>query len=65
MTASELRTWLVKHSLTYSEFAHILGVTDMAVHQWLQGKRSISKPVARLLRLFEKHPGLMKEFGKI
>ena len=33
------------------KFADLLEVSPRIVYYWLQGKRSISKPVARLIRL--------------
>lgn len=62
MTASELDIFLKKYGLRASDFAELLGVTPMAVEHWLIGRRSIAKPYGRLVRLFDKHPELMREF---
>lgn len=64
MSAEELKAFMARHALLQTDLAKLLGVTDMAIHQWLHARRGISLPVARLLRLFDKHPSLMKEFGK-
>lgn len=62
MNASELDIFLKKYGLRASDFAELLGVTPMAVEHWLIGRRSIAKPYGRLVRLFDKHPELMREF---
>lgn len=64
MTAKEFREWLAKQALSPAEFAKWFGVTEMAVCHWRSGERSISVPISRLLRLLEKHPKLMGEYGK-
>jgi plasmid maintenance system antidote protein VapI len=62
MSSKELEEFLNRHKLSITAFAELLGVTFMAVTHWLQGKRSISKTISRLCKLFDKHPELMKEF---
>lgn len=62
MTNRELQVFLTEHNLTKEEFADILGVSKSGVTHWLTGIRDISKPVARLCKLFTKYPELMREF---
>jgi DNA-binding transcriptional regulator YiaG len=62
MNANELDLFLKKYQLGTAEFAELLGVTRMAVEHWLIGRRSIAKPYGRLVRLFDRHPELMREF---
>ena len=62
MTKDQLTAFLLKHQMSYEVLADLLGLTNQAVYHWLQGTRSIAKPYGRLLRLFDKHPDLMKEF---
>ncbi len=64
MTGKELRIFLKKYDLTQVEFANLLGVTPMAVQHWLTDKRSVARPIGRLLRMFDRKPELMREFGK-
>lgn len=62
MNAHELDTFLKKYNLEAPDFAEMIGVTRMAVEHWLSGRRSIAKPYGRLIRLFDRHPHLMREF---
>lgn len=62
MTSDELEAFLTRHELTNTDFAKLLGVTEMAVRHWLLGKRAISLTVSRLCRLFDKRPALINEF---
>ena len=64
MTPQELRSFLDKHELTPSNFAILIGVTYICVLHWLDGRRSISLPISRMIRLFDRRPELMKEFKK-
>lgn len=63
MDPKNLKAFLMKHSLTESEFSRLLGVTPMAVNHWLTGRRSVSLTVARLIKLFDIEPELMKVFA--
>lgn len=63
MTTEELKAFLNKHGLSQADLSDLLGVTEMAVSHWMAGNRSISLPMGRLLKLFDKHPELMKEFA--
>jgi len=60
----ELIDFMKINGLSHKEFADILGVTIQAVNLWLDGKREISKTTTRLVRLFQKYPLLLREFGK-
>lgn len=62
MDPQRLRVFMFNHNLSDKDLANLLGVTRMAVIQWLGGKRAISLMVTRLINLFDKHPLLMKEF---
>ena len=64
MTPKELQSFMKKHDLDESDLAELLGLTTMAVRHWIVGRRSIAKPYGRILRLFDRHPQLMSEFGK-
>ncbi len=64
MTPEQLKEFIDRHGLYQRELANLLGVTEMGLHQWIVGRRAISRPVARILRLFDRHPNLMQEFGK-
>jgi DNA-binding transcriptional regulator YiaG len=63
MKPDELRQFLNRFELHPADFADLIGVTHMAVINWLSGARSISLPLSRTIRLFERHPELMKEFA--
>lgn len=62
MKPDELRAFLKTYGLSSSDFADLIGVTPMAVVHWLEGRRSISITVARLIDLFRRRPELMGEF---
>lgn len=64
MTAEELKTFLERHKLSQCEFARLMGVTYVAVYHWTNNRRAVNRVTARLCRLFDKYPQLMKEFGK-
>jgi DNA-binding transcriptional regulator YiaG len=64
MSPEQIREFIKRHGLTTRTFAELLGVTSVAVTNWLDDKRALSLPMARLLRMFDKHPELMKDFGK-
>ncbi len=65
MKPDQLQEFLDRHGLSTLDFAETLGLTEMAVRHWVSGKRSIAKPYARLIRLFDRHPKLLAEFGKV
>lgn len=62
MKPKEVVAFRVQHQMSEKDFADFLGVTWQAVRLWETGQRSISEPVARIIKLFKKHPQLMKEF---
>ncbi|MFM6930423.1 MAG: helix-turn-helix domain-containing protein [Bdellovibrio sp.] len=62
MKPQEIMDFRIQHKMTEKEFAEFLGVTWQAVRLWETGQRSLSETNARLLRLFKRHPNLMKEF---
>lgn len=64
MTPEKLEQFLVRHDLSNAEFARLLGVTGPAVDHWLLGRRAIPLTTVRLLKLFDRKPELMLEFGK-
>lgn len=63
MTSIELKAFMAKHNLDERTFAGILGVTLGSVNHWRTGRRQMSLTVSRLVRTFDKYPGLLKEFG--
>lgn len=62
MTAMELKIFMKKYSLNAIELSDLIGVTRMAVEHWLVGRRTIAKSYGRLIRLFDRHPELMRTF---
>ncbi len=64
MDKKDFEAFLTKHDLSNQEFATIIGVTPAAVAHWLNGTRSLSLTTSRLIRLFDKKPILMQEFGR-
>jgi len=64
LTIKELISFMNKNGLSHKEFAEILGVTIQAVNLWLDGKRDVSVTNTRLIRMMQKYPTLLREFGK-
>lgn len=64
MSKTELKAWLLIHKMDAMGLAKLLGVTYMAVVHWVDGRRSVSLTVSRLLRFFNRHPEMIKEFNK-
>lgn len=62
MNSQQLNEFLNRHKLDPGQLAALLGLTSMAIDHWLHARRTIAKPYARLLRLFDKRPELMLEF---
>lgn len=62
MNPERLRAFMIKHRFSDKQLADLLGVTRMAVIQWLGGKRTISLTVTRVLNLFDRRPDLIGEF---
>jgi DNA-binding transcriptional regulator YiaG len=62
LTPDELTKWMNKHGISEKELAEIFGVTGQAVTLWLSGQRSFSVTNSRLVKLFMKHPLLVREF---
>lgn len=62
MTAQDVKNFRTRHQFTVRTLAEILGVTDQAVKFWESGERAVPPTTARLLKLFDKYPQLMKEF---
>jgi DNA-binding transcriptional regulator YiaG len=63
MNGSEIKAFLERHQLTVDQFAEIIGVTPAGIYHWVQGRRLMSLTVARLCRLFDRRPELLKEFA--
>jgi len=61
----ELDEFMKMNGLSKHEFALILGITPQAVQLWLDGKRDINLTITRLVRMFQKYPVLLREFGRI
>lgn len=64
LTIKELTAFMNKNGLSPKEFAEILGVTIQAVNLWLNGGRDFSVTNTRLIRMFQKYPTLLREFGQ-
>lgn len=62
MTPEELEKFMRKHGFGEKEMGEFMGVTLQGVRLWLSGERAISVTNTRIIRLFNKHPHLMKEF---
>lgn len=62
MTPTQIKAFMTKHNLNQEHFATLIGVSPMCVSNWVRGNRSMSLTTARVLRLFERKPQLMKEF---
>ncbi len=64
MTPKEFDDFMKRHGLTVTDMAEVLGVTPGAIYHWIDGSRTISLIVSRCLKMFDKQPELIKEFGK-
>lgn len=64
LTIKEMQAFMQKNGLSNKEFAEILGVTIQAVTLWVEGKRDFSITNTRLIRMMQKYPQLLREFGK-
>ncbi len=62
MKNDDLREFMKKHEFNREDLADLLGVTKCGVDHWLTGIRRIPETTARLLRLFDKDPDLMRKF---
>ena len=62
LTKDELHAFMNSYTLTEKSFAQILGVTWQAVRLWRSGDRPVPITTSKLVRLFIKHPKLLKEF---
>lgn len=62
MQKEQVKAFLIKHSLSETELAEVLGVKKSCVNHWINGRRSVSLTVARLIRMFDAEPDLMKVF---
>ncbi len=64
MNDNDLREFLMRHRMTLEKLAVILGVTEQAVKNWLNGDRPISLTNERLFTMFDRYPQLVKEFDQ-
>lgn len=62
MTPDQIGKFMKKHGIDEKEFAEILGCTIQAVRLWVTGQREFSVTNSRLLRMFDKHPQLIRDF---
>lgn len=62
LTSEELKLFMDKHGISIKELSSILGITIQAVRLWLSGDRGISLTVTRVIRMFDKHPQLIRDF---
>lgn len=64
LTSKELIDFMNLNGLSVKELADILGVTVQAINLWIDSKREISMTTTRLIRMFQKYPMLLSEFGR-
>lgn len=62
LTAIELKEFMDTNGVSVKEMSEVLGVTDQAIKNWLQGTRNISITVTKIVRMFKKYPQLIREF---
>lgn len=62
MTGKELRDYINLNGFSIKEFSDLMGVTPQAMQMWLNGSRAINITNTRIIRLFMKHPTMIKEF---
>ena len=62
MTSEELNAFLQRHQLTDEQFAKVVSITVPAIHHWRTGRRRIPDTMVKLIKCFDKYPGLMAEF---
>lgn len=62
LSVKELRSWMNSEGMSDQELADIFGVSIQAVKLWLNGERDVSTTNTRLIRMFQKHPKLLREF---
>jgi predicted transcriptional regulator len=53
MTPQDLSATLSRLGISQADAARLLGVTPTAVTRWVQGKRKVPGPVARLLGVLD------------
>lgn len=64
LTNKELIDFMNLNGLSPKELGDILGVTVQAVNLWIEDRRVISMTTTRLIRMFQKYPMLLSEFGR-
>jgi transcriptional regulator with XRE-family HTH domain len=62
MRVEELRKFLDRHGLSQRELSELIGVTKPAVDHWLSGRRDVPKPMAKLIRYFDREPAAMARY---
>ena len=62
LTAQELKEFMQKHGFSEAELSDLLGVTKQGLRLWIRDQREINLTATRVIRMFEKYPGLMREF---
>lgn len=62
LTPAELESFLIRHDLTNSQFAEVLGVSRPAVDHWLIGRRNVPPTVVKLVDYFDRKPEAVMEF---
>lgn len=65
MSYKELKDFMNKYGFSNREFANLLGVSVQAVNLWTSGQREFSVTNSRLIKMFIKHPTLVREFGRV
>lgn len=58
MTVAEARAILERHGWTQAAIARVSGVHLRTAQRWFAADGEVPGPVAALLRLFDRHPGI-------
>lgn len=61
MTKEQFVNAMQALALDRGAMAEVLGVTPQAVRFWELGERAVPPTVSRLIIIFQKYPGLLKE----
>lgn len=62
LSPEELVKWMKTQGVSPKELSEIFGVSTQAVNLWINGEREFSVTNSRIVRLFIKHPTLIREF---
>lgn len=65
MTVEELKGFMIKHKMNAMDLAKLLGLTRPAVDHWVQGRRAVPGPAAKLMRVVDQYPQMIPWVGSI